>query len=647
MNKKIKVLHLEDNPNDAMLIHEMLHEGGIEAEIVVVDNKEDFQKNLLNKDFDLVLSDFEIPGYGGIEALREAAQKRKGLPFIFCSGTIGEELAVECLQVGAMDYVLKHKLQLLVPAINRAFRLVKEMKQREETELQLKKVMLAVENTHDAIFITEPDGKIVYVNPHFTEMYGWDPEEVLNKATPNILKSDKHSAELYQFIMDSLAKKNPIKLELINKTRGGSLVEALALFSPIVDSGGQLVGYFSIQTDISTKKEQEREILWAKKEAEEMNKLKTYFLSNVSHEFRTPLVSILGFSEVLMNELENPDHIDILKFIHDGGTRLQKTLDDVLLLTEVEKKKIEFSKQKFDLVKFVEALGEDCRRSAKEKSLGFKLFLEKKEIEIDFDQELLKTAIKNILDNAVKFTSKGDISLSLSTKLENENKVAEIIINDSGKGISEEQLKKIFLPFRQGSEGFSRTHEGLGLGLSISKQILDLLKGEIKINSHVQKGTQVVIKIPVVQSESEIAKKIVENKIRITSQFESITTTLPSVLLVEDNPGNKYLFKKYLEKTFAVDATTDGITAVAMAEIKKYDLILMDINLGSGIDGVEAFTRIRKLPNCAATPTVALTAYALNRDEQKYLDHGFDAYAVKPISQKDLLAVMNRLLHHG
>ena len=387
-------------------------------------------------------------------------------------------------------------------------------------------------------------------------------------------------------------------------------------------------------------REKNTELIIAKNKAEEINKLKSFFLSNISHEFRTPLISILGFSEVLMSELENEDHKSYSKFIYESGQRLQKTLNDIISLTYIEKKKIEASIKKVNLLEYIESISSEYRTKVEKKGLVFELHKDGEEISISTDPELLKYAIDNIVDNAIKFTSKGNISVNVSLNEENNTPYAVISIVDTGKGIAKEKLDNIFVAFRQGSEGLNRTHEGMGIGLSIAKQLVEILKGEIAIQSQEGVGTTLIVSLPIKQTESKVNERVNSVKQTFVQKPKNYKQSKPLLLMVEDNSSNRILFQKILRDDFFVDEAEDGITAIAKAEVKSYDVILMDINLGPGIDGVETFHKIRTMTNYVSVPVIAVTAFAMKDDRSKFIEQGFTDYLQKPVLREDLLSVI-------
>lgn len=345
---------------------------------------------------------------------------------------------------------------------------------------------------------------------------------------------------------------------------------------------------------------------------------------------------------MLIEELKDAEQIESAKFIHESGKRLRKTLNDVISLTEIEKKKMEASFEKINLTKFVENISLDYKLQAENKGLTFTLINEQKEILLNTDERLLKEIIDNIVDNSVKFTKHGNIKILTSLQIENKNSNALISISDTGIGISPKNIENIFSPFRQESEGLNRSYEGLGLGLTVAKQLAERLKGELSIKSELGRGTTLTILLPLLMTEDELNDKIVRVKSVLSGSVKSREKGKPALLMVEDNKGNRTLFHKILSNDFEVDEAVDGITAVAMAEVKEYDIILMDINLGPGIDGIETFQRIRQIPSRQKVPVIAITAYAIREDRQKFLDYGFNDYLQKPVLRDEFLSLLKK-----
>ncbi|NUN10204.1 MAG: response regulator [Ignavibacteriaceae bacterium] len=388
------------------------------------------------------------------------------------------------------------------------------------------------------------------------------------------------------------------------------------------------------------------ELTIAKNKADEMNKLKSFFLANVSHEFRTPLVSILGFSELLMLDVKDPEILGQVKYINGSAQRLQRTLNDILALVDIEKRKIEANLRRTEIVNLIQGLLPGYKRRADISGLTLTHKIPESEVFLLTDFDLLKTVVDNIVDNALKFTTKGSISFSVEIEEEGTYPCAFIRVADTGKGISQEQIEKIFLPFRQVSEGLNRSHEGLGIGLTVAKQLVDVLRGEISVESSEGKGSVFTIKLPIVQSETELKARIHSARRSVTREFSDEDPKKPDILLVEDNEGNRMIFKKILSENFRVTEAADGVKAIALAELKRYDMILMDINLGPGINGIETFKRIHIMPGYQDVPVVAVTAFGTREDEKAFLDHGFAGYIQKPVLKDEFVRIIRNFFQN-
>ncbi len=387
------------------------------------------------------------------------------------------------------------------------------------------------------------------------------------------------------------------------------------------------------------------ELSVSKKKVEDMDKLKSFFLANISHEFRTPLVSILGYSEMLLFELNDPHQLQSVRNINSSAERLNKTLSDVIALVDIEKKKIEASLEKIDLPEFITKISRNYQRMSQSNGLSFDAKISANEVFLYTDPRLLRTIIDHVIDNAVKFTAHGGIALSVDQNVINGLPYAVIGVSDTGIGIPPEKVENIFTPFRQISEGLNRSYEGMGVGLSVAKQLVEILQGEISVISNVGIGTTVTIKLPVIQTENELLAKISKAKTMITTQGKSTSLGKPMILLVEDNEDSRTIFSSILNKDFTCDMASDGITAIAMAEVNTYDIILMDINLGLGIDGIETFNRIRQLPNFNNAPVIAITAFGVKEDRDTFLKLGFYDYIQKPVLRNDFVQTIK--LHIG
>ena len=276
----------------------------------------------------------------------------------------------------------------------------------------------------------------------------------------------------------------------------GSITNVRVQYKIQKDISGNSIKIYGINQDITESKLIEKEFIEAKEKAEEMNRLKTNFLSNMSHELRTPLIGILGYSEILENEPFDEETLEILHIIKNSAVRLNRTINNILEITQIESAKNNINFQEQNIVGFLTNQVRLVKAAAESKGLSINFEPGEKIINAYIDEFMFTSIIENLLSNAVKYTDKGTITL---TARQEENSVV-IEIKDEGIGVKEELLEKIFEPFRQASEGYNRKYEGTGLGLALVKKYITLMRGSITLRSKPGKGSIFVIKIPIAKT---------------------------------------------------------------------------------------------------------------------------------------------------
>ncbi len=753
MARTIKILHLEDDDRDAFLIQKTIQAEITGVNFKWVSSQKDFKNALIKEKFDLIMSDFIIPGFSGTKALEVAQSISPDTPYVYVSGHIGEDRAIEALKKGATDYVLKDKLKKLVPAIKRALSELDEKAKRIEFENAFKdaeeKFNAIIDNVPVAFFMTNIEGIATFARGKGFEISGIKAEDLIGKDITEIYKNIsielldgtiisvkkafskakngnvlegflfygrryhdikimpffddknlikgilgishditelmtmrnhlKESEELYRNIFESapigIARVSPERrfisanqvfqnivgytenelkdltldditydedkdksIEFFNKakinkaksinlekrylTKDGNVLWISITSTSVKNSAGNVQYLIAMVENINDKKltllalkesesrfkelaallpqtifeidaeltltyvnkagldlfkyderdlinkikfhqlfdkndkksikanfkkvmegkyidglpynalrkdgstfpcvvyinlilkdekpigirgilidntERDKilnELVAAKENAEEMNKLKSNFLANMSHELRTPLIGILGFSDLLKNEIKNTEHNEMISTINESGKRLHETLNLILDLSRIEANKIQIKNNSFDVITVINETINLYRDTARKKGLYIKLETRLNDFKVELDERLFQSIIKNILSNAVKYTFKGGVTVNIENK--NINEAYWIILNvkDTGIGIDKEKQDFIFDDFRQASEGYSRNYEGSGLGLTITKKFLEKLGGSIKLNSTPGKGSIFTLSIP-------------------------------------------------------------------------------------------------------------------------------------------------------
>ncbi len=524
---------------------------------------------------------------------------------------------------------------------------------REESNLILEEnisdsskiLSMIYENTSDAMALFNVDSEagfsILSVNQTFIEISGITKDKCIGYKIEdvfplNILELIKSPIRWVTFHKKQIIQEVSLTLKNEILNFDSSLI-------PILNKNKTCIFILLVAHDITERKKKEDELLKAKNQAEESNRLKATLLANMSHEVRTPLTAILGFAELLEEELKNTDHVSLAQNIRSGGKRLLYTLNSIIELSRLEAEKIEIYKKNLDLGEILAQLMHRFKPEAESKGLRMDLEINISEKTLHLDASLFNQIMINLLDNAIKFTKQGGIKIKIEKETEDLKTFVVIKVIDTGIGISKNNLKNIFNEFKQESEGWGRSHEGIGLGLSLVKRMTELMSGSVSVQSEKHKGSTFMLRFPIMKEphpEQALSRKAENNKqnLRITRE------DIPSVLLVEDNELNITLTKMYLKNQYLVDHATDGNSALEKTNEKIYDVVLMDINLGDGMDGVGTLLELKKNSNYKNVPVIALTGYAIGTDEKNMIDCGFNAYLSKPFEKMQLISLLNEVL---
>lgn len=413
-------------------------------------------------------------------------------------------------------------------------------------------------------------------------------------------------------------------------------------FNIIKDLNGNTIKTHGVNQDITKYKSIQNELIKAKLRAEESSRLKSVFLANMSHELRTPMVGVLGFAELLLDELSEPSQVEMVTTIINSGKRLMTTLNLILDLSRIEANKQEIKYSLINLNNLIKEVIEQHLPLLKRKKIYLHFTAPNQTVYLKSDADILFKILNNLIDNAVKFTHHGGIIVNTSLQSNGSAHKVLIEIADTGIGIPPKYQKVIFEPFRQVSEGFTRKFEGTGLGLSITKKFIELLNGSITLKSEPGQGSTFIVSFPYSNIVDNIAAHTANNSNNII--LKNSTLDDKTILLVEDDSSNALVIYTYLKYYVKIDHVSDGKAAINICSSHKYDAILMDINLKE-IDGVETLKEIRKLnEHYLNIPIIAITAYALHGDKEKFMSFGFTNYLSKPFGRSQLLLLLNETL---
>ncbi|MCE1247940.1 MAG: ATP-binding protein, partial [Firmicutes bacterium] len=423
--------------------------------------------------------------------------------------------------------------------------------------------------------------------------------------------------------------------------------------------------------DAYSKVEAEEELILQKESAENANKTKSEFLANMSHEIRTPLNAIVGFADVLLEKEMEPENREFIRIIKSSGKHLLEIINNILDLSRIEAGKMEIDKSPFNLSKMLKEVISFIQPAVVSKGLKLKVLVDANiPYNLIGDYRQIKQIILNLISNAEKFTQKGCITVTISeseTLKPTESFFPfQISVSDTGIGIPQQKLNSIFEPFDRGISSVERNFQGTGLGLTITKQLTEMMNGKITVESEENKGTTFHVHLPLEldlnASEDEIScdfdavrelreERAADEAAREAAQMAEssaspVTPAAKKLLLVEDNEINQKLVKTFLKnQDYLIDCADNGAEGIIKAFSKDYDILLMDIQMPV-MSGDKAIKVMRTNPLYRKKPILALTAHAMKGDEEKALAQGFSGYIVKPMVKNLLITTVSEKLKH-
>ena len=389
--------------------------------------------------------------------------------------------------------------------------------------------------------------------------------------------------------------------------------------------------------------EKEKSLIEAKEYAEKATRTKGEFLANMSHEIRTPMTGILGFVEQLSKGETQVDRIKKFNVIQNSGKQLLNIINDILDFSKIESGKMDIDAHPYHVKELVENATDIFSQLASKKNIGFSYVFDSNLPKyILGDETRINQVVFNLLSNAVKFTPDSG-KVTLSVKYRYETKAMYIAIKDTGVGISQEKLEKIFEAFSQEDTSTTRKYGGTGLGLAISSKLIWMMGGKLQVRSVLGEGSEFYFEIPVVECKDEecYKEKISQNEEMSDIVFKG------HLLVVEDNKTNQMLMGMILDDLgITFDIANDGVEAIEHFRSDTYDMIMMDENMPN-MNGVEATKQIRDMEEKSSlkqTPIVAVTANAMLSDRDRFLDAGMNDYISKPYSEADIVSVLKKYI---
>lgn len=513
-----------------------------------------------------------------------------------------------------------------------------DITEKKKAAQELEVLSTVASKTNTGVAICNQDGAIAWVNTALAQLIGYSSAELAGKMLGDVLSTDETDRQVILNARAASENQKSFSIEVLAQKKDGTSIWLAVANTPIISSLGKVERYIELITDITERKQVERDIIQAKEQALQLSEAKEMFLSVMSHEIRTPLNAIIGMTHLLIENEPKTSQIEDLNILKFSGENLLNIINDVLDFTKIEtgNLRLEFLPVNLQLLctDIISSLQINANKQQNALALNFD-----KQIPslVLADQTRLYQVLMNLLGNAIKFTTKGKVELSVKAQHENESSVAIYFeVKDNGIGIPSDKKEYIFETFTQARADISAKYGGTGLGLAITKKLLKLYQSEIKVDSLEGKGTSFSFMITF-DKVSPVEKK---------DTVKAIAFEGKRILIVDDNEINILIAKRILIKWgLNIDFASNGYKAIECITNHKYDLVFMDIKM-PGLTGFETTTIIRGMEEeyYRNLPIVALTASTLHNEESKFKESGMNGHVLKPFSPTEIKKVLSRFL---
>ncbi len=526
-------------------------------------------------------------------------------------------------------------------------RLRTQADQRREAETRIRTLSRAVEQTPVAIVITDADGNIEYVNPAFTRVTGYTFAEVIGQ-NPRILKSGESPPEAYGELWRTVTSGGEWRGEFHNRRKNGELYWEYASISPVADDNG-ITHFLAVKEDITERKRTEAILRDTAGRLEKADRLKDEFIATVSHELRTPLNAVLGWAEMLRTrQLPASSQGRALEAIVANARRQTQLIDDLLDVSRIIAGRVHLEPVAIEPGTVVRAAVESVMPAAVAKQITMDVSPTRTPCAINVDPARLQQVVWNLLSNAVKFTPEGG---RVSVEVNATDDQVQLVVSDNGLGITPEFLPHVFDRFRQADSRPTRSHGGLGLGLSIVRHLVEAHGGTVQVDSRgLGTGATFTVTLPVRPFEDRRQSRPSVQAIRTETPAEPVDQPdLPSlsgvrVLVVDDESDAREMTGAVLGHYGAtVAAAASAREALETLRAFPADVLLIDIAMPE-TDGYSLIEGIRKANGLV--PAVALTAYAREEDRRHALESGFQRHLAKPVTPATLVSTIAELCPH-
>jgi PAS domain S-box-containing protein len=502
-------------------------------------------------------------------------------------------------------------------------------------EAESRKLAHIVAHTDNAVILTDTSTKIVWVNEAFQLMTGYSSAEVIGKKPGDFLQGPETDPKTIRYMREQLQNQKGFSVEILNYSKTGKKYWLALEVQPIFDEKGALSNYMAIERDVTERRQFLEELEHAKETAEAANHAKSDFLAVMSHEIRTPMNGVIGFSNLLLDTKLDAHQRDFVENIHNCANSLLALINDILDFSKIESSHLELEEEPLDLRSCIEDAFGVCTQAAMAKGLELVCdFSDETPEWITGDVTRLRQVLVNLVGNAVKFTETGEVTVTVEPVSDGERTgLIKFRVRDTGIGVPQERLSRLFKPFSQADSSTTRRYGGSGLGLAICKRLVELMGGSIGVESTAGKGSvfYFTIAASAAQANSEQQRKAYLDNV--------------SVLLVDDNKASRNALGHLLQRwRMRVSEVADAETALARLQNgETFDLVIMDRMLG-GTDGIELARNIRSIEEVRKLPIILLSSLGVADSLLHARAAGIQATLNKPVRYSQLHDAITRVM---
>ncbi|MBI5727157.1 MAG: response regulator [Ignavibacteriales bacterium] len=511
-------------------------------------------------------------------------------------------------------------------------------RKKSEKDLQVseRRYRTIFSNTGTAMIVFNTDYTITLSNDEFKNLTGFNREYVENKMKisefiyrEDIDKVLKHYNNLVQNPSHSAP---PMEIRILCRN---NILKYIICSMAILPDGKKCVASLN---DITMIKETKQELMIAKEKAQAMNRLKSNFLANMSHELRTPMIGILGYSELLIEKFQDLEIEKFARNIHKGASRLMDTLNMILDFSIIESESLELSLSNVQIDEILRNSVKQLHNRAIDKNICIKLDIPGDPLIMFTNERMVREIIYNLLNNAVKFTKNGSITLEVRVDTNSSVNWCIIKIIDTGIGIAKEHQSLIWEEFRQVSEGMERGYEGTGLGLTITRRFVEKLNGTIHLESDTGRGSVFTVRLPVItQGHLHLSGSFADNQ--KPNKFLK-----PEIIIIEGDSMTSDYMKLLLEGLYTIQLVDSLEIALLRVSEQQYRLILIDLNINNGNNVTEFIKKIRMIKNYSLVPIIAITSFSSLPESENIMQAGCNFQLTKPFSKGSFLTVVEKAL---